>query len=343
MARHEPATCRKTLARDKRFTHAQFTTHVVSLRWVRFAIAIRHHHPVDAPHKMLRASLELLTNDNIHCAVLNKYAGNQARTFLESIVSSKRLETLPFATYINASRIPPSPQTRAGLLYYYTLDAASLIPVCSLAVREDSCVLDLCAAPGGKSFMILQQLSSNGGLALNEPSPARMRRLKSVIRKCLPKELLHLVRFTRSRELLGQAEPNTYDRVLVDAPCSAERHSVRKESDNAGDLYKHSLRFAALQEKLLESGISAASSGAKIVYSTCTLSDKENDEVMSRVLQGSPGAGKTSAVDVFAVKTPLLAELEEYCHQVQTTHGLLVTPTDQKNTGPMYVTVLQKK
>ena len=290
---------------------------------------------------MIRSGLEtLLRSESLHCAVLNKYAGEQAKTYLQDQIGSKLLEALPFPTYIHASRrrLPPSPQTSDGLLYYYTLDVASLIPVCKLNVQKDSCVLDLCAAPGGKSFAILQTLSANGGLALNEPSPTRMKRLRDVIYKCLPRELLHTVRLTRARgEKWARAEPNTFDCVLVDAPCSSDRHTVAMR---AGRLYKHSERFAGLQEKLLLNGLHAGKDGAHVVYSTCTLSERENDQVISRVL-----AKASSSPELEGVKPQPccpLPELQAYCNQEQTEYGLLVTPEVERNTGPMYVALLQK-
>lgn len=289
---------------------------------------------------MIRSGLEtLLRSESLHCAVLNKYAGKHAKTYLEDQIGSKLLEALPFPTYVHASRLPPSPQTSNGLLYFYTLDVASLIPVCKLNVQRDSCVLDLCAAPGGKSFAILQILSANGGLALNEPSPARMKRLRDVIHKCLPRELLHSVRLTRAKgENWARAEPNAFDCVLIDAPCSSDRHTVAMRG--VSRLYKHSERFAVLQEELLLNGLHAGKDGARVVYSTCTLSERENDGVLARVLakaSSSPGLEQVKLQPCCP-----LPELQPYCNQEQTKYGLLVTPEADRNAGPMYVALLQK-
>ena len=289
---------------------------------------------------MLRSGLEtLLKCDSIHCAVLNKYAGKQAETFLQDHVGAKLLGALPIPTYIHTSRLPPSPQTNDGLLFYYTMDLASLIPVCKLGVQKDSSVLDLCAAPGGKSFAILQILSANGGLALNEPAPARMKRLRDVICKCLPRELLHIVRFTRARgENWARAEPNTFDCVLVDVPCSSDRHTIAERG--AERLHKYSERFAVLQEKLLLNGLCAGKEGARVVYSTCTLSERENDQVVARVAKKASSFPGLERVKL--QRCCPLPELQQHCHQEQTEYGLLVAPTADRNVGPMYIALLQK-
>ena len=290
--------------------------------------------------KMLRGSFEtLLGRNRIHCAVLNKHAGEQAREYLQDRVGAKVLEAVPFPAYVHSSTFPPSPQTPKGLLYYYTMDIASLLPVCKLCVKKDSTVLDMCAAPGGKSFAILQLLSlASGGLALNEPSHSRMARLKSVIRKCLPQEQLHAIRFTRGRgENWGRAEPDEFDRVLVDAPCSSDRHKI---AERGTDLYKHSERYAVLQEKLLLNALLAGKDHARTVYSTCTLSDRENDRVVANVLSRTAVTPGLERVQVLRCNP--LPELEDYCSQERTDLGLLVTPTENRNAGPMYVAVLEK-
>ena len=215
---------------------------------------------------MLRGAFEsLLRQNSIHCAVLNRYAGEQARTYLQNVTGVQEVDALPFPVYVHLSRLPQSPHTPSGLLFYYIMDVASLLPVYNLCVQEDSTVLDTCAAPGGKSFAILQLMSlSEGGLALNDLSRSRMTRLKNVVRKCLPPELHHTVRFTRARgENWGKAEPEAYDRVLVDAPCSSDRHKIDEKGTTK--LYKDSERFAALQEKLLLNGIQAGNKSSRIV------------------------------------------------------------------------------
>lgn len=288
---------------------------------------------------MLRGTFEsLLRKNTIHCAVLNRYAGDQARAYLQNVSGAQEVNDLPFPVYVHLSRLPQSPHTASNLLYYHIMDVASLLPVYNLRVQEDSTVLDMCAAPGGKSFAILQLVSlDEGGLALNDLSASRMTRLKNVVRKCLPPELHHAVRFTRAKgENWGKAEPATYDRVLVDAPCSSDRHKI--EEKGTKKLYKNSERFAALQEKLLLNGVYAGKKGSRIVYSTCTLADRENDQVVANVLDRAAENG----VDL-AVQDCILPEaLEKYCRAERTLHGCLVSPSEDRNTGPMFVAVLQK-
>ena len=289
--------------------------------------------------EMLRGAFEgLLRQNTIHCAVLNRYAGDQARAYLQNVSGIQEVTDLPFPVYVHLSRLPQSPYTASNRLFYYIMDVASLLPVCNLCVQQDSTVLDMCAAPGGKSFAILQLLSlTEGGLALNDLSASRMTRLKNVVRKCLPPELHHAVRFTRAKgENWGKAEPGAYDRVLVDAPCSSDRHKI--EEKGTAKLYKNSERFAALQEKLLLNGLYAGNKGSRIVYSTCTLADRENDQVVTNVL----AKAAENSLDIAVQECVLPEALKDYCNAERTLHGYLVSPSQNRNTGPMFVAVLQK-
>ena len=286
-----------------------------------------------------RVSLEILKKQHCVCAVVNKYTEPGASDFLANL-GCKEIENLSprIKCYIASSpgvRIPPSPQ-KNKLLYYYTMDVASLFPVLALQPDPDDTVLDMCAAPGGKAFALLQLLTLNGGLALNDPSPSRMARLKTVVSQCVPQDLKYAVRFTQRRgEGWGMIEPRTYDRVLVDVPCSAERHHI-EEWTAKGIWYPSTELLATLQQKLLLAALKAVNVGGFVVYSTCTMSGRENDSVVRNTLQEAGNQGMK--VDV---QSPDCQPLLMHCNIINTEFGKLITPELERNCGPSYTSKLQ--
>lgn len=289
-----------------------------------------------------KALKNLLNQRPRYCAVVNRFSEPEASAYLSSL-GCTLVSGLPLTCFTMESpkmALPPSPQTKDNLLYYYLMDIASLFPVLGLRPTPLSSVLDMCAAPGGKAFALMQILAvqrsrQGASLALNDSSQTRLNRLKDVVlSKCLPRGQTHSVRFTKRRaEEWGSIEANEYDCVLVDAPCSSDRHHsedwLRKDKP-----YPRTKSFSSLQAKLLLAGLLAARPGGSVVYSTCTLSSMENDGVVRTVLDIAKNFGLTP--------TPVLDQsvyqpLKHICTCVTTEYGLLVTPSAHSNCGPMFV------
>eukprot|EP01033_Poteriospumella_lacustris_P012601 gene12601-9015_t len=210
-----------------------------------------------------------------------------------------------------------------SLCCYYPLDAASLFPVEALQVQPHHRVLDLCAAPGGKALAILQKLNLIGGhgkagsLTCNDVSPDRRMRLKNVIRHYLPQSWTDTGRVdvigydATQRRFVDDIGESQFDRVLLDAPCSSERHLVQdfvshyspsNGSSNAAQQQSEFMQWAPGRAKangerqfsLLWNAVNVCRPGGLIVYSTCALSSVENDDVIAKLmrkLQGEVGTG----------------------------------------------------
>ena len=224
------------------------------------------------------------------------------------------------------------------------MDISSLLPVLALSPETDHSVLDTCSAPGGKAFALLQFLLlkgvRDGGVALNDISYGRLKRLKTVIAKCLPKELRHSVRFTQRRaEDWAKIEPNSYDRVLVDVPCSSDRHNAG-EWTRKGIAYPNTKQFSDLQQRVLLAALHATRSGGMVAYSTCTLSETENDKVVSNTLIKANEDGID--VEIMPTQDVCLSLLSKCCW-TRTETGLLVTPTEAHNCGPTFTSVMLKR
>ncbi|XP_066481124.1 5-methylcytosine rRNA methyltransferase NSUN4 [Tiliqua scincoides] len=241
------------------------------------------------------------------------------------------------------SLFPPARPDALGILGYYLLDAASVLPVLALNVQPGDLVLDLCAAPGGKTLALLQTGCCRH-LAANDLSTSRTGRLREVLCSYLPKDLRNIVRISSwDGRKFGDMEVNTYDRVLVDVPCTTDRHSVMEEENNMFVNVRKGERqmLPMLQLELLVSGILAAKPGGEVVYSTCSLSQLQNEYVVER------------AVELLTIQYDVGVQVEDLSYfrkMFQNTFsffpncrvGELVLPHLTANFGPMYFCKLHK-
>lgn len=198
-----------------------------------------------------------------------------------------------------------------GLLDGYVMDPASWWAAKALDVQPGDDVLDLCAAPGGKSLILAEDLREEGTLIANEPSDARRESLMSVIRQYIPRDVRERVRVTgRDGARWGMHEPEAFDRILVDAPCSGERHLLERPSEMSEWSPRRSEGLAARQYALLCSALLALRGGGRLVYSTCALSPLENGDVVAKFL-------KKKGERVRPVDLPLPEEAERVSGGVQ--------------------------
>lgn len=178
----------------------------------------------------------------------------------------------------------PHKRDKKNLKNYYVMDPASFICASQLNISPGDKVLDMCAAPGGKTLILAESLAG-GELWSNEISPTRRDRLKQVIIDYVPKDIREHV-FIKGKDGLkyGINFPEEFDKILLDAPCSSERHVLKdpKELESWGP--KRTKKLAGIQYGLLCSALLACKSGGEIVYSTCSLSPLENDGVIEKLL-----------------------------------------------------------
>ena len=157
---------------------------------------------------------------------------------------------------------------------FYMLGASSLVPVMALDPKPGEVILDMCAAPGGKTFLIAEKMNDSGGLIANEPSNARRRILKSTLDRMG-------VSNTQCTNFYGEKIPDIglFDKILLDGPCSGEgslRGSWSKAFDyNRNDEYRNTLHRS--QRKLLNRAVELLKPGGRLVYSTCTYDPEENE------------------------------------------------------------------
>ena len=170
----------------------------------------------------------------------------------------------------------------AGL--FYLTEPSAMAPASILPVEKNDIVLDMCAAPGGKSMEILNKLQDTGLLISNDISPSRCKAL------------------TKNLELTGASNykvicadnvsleskfTNYFDKILCDVPCSGEG-MMRKDKSIVSKWENYNLQeYQDLQKIILLSAINMLKPGGYLVYSTCTFNTLENEEVISYALKSN--------------------------------------------------------
>lgn len=171
------------------------------------------------------------------------------------------------------------PYHEAGV--YYIQEPSAMAPVPFLEVKPGDRVLDLCAAPGGKSTQIGVALQGEGLLVCNEIHPARAKILSENVERM---GIRNAVVTNESPEKLRSIFAGYFDKILVDAPCSGEG-MFRKNEDAKEEWSPENVELCAnRQDDILDCAADMLRSGGRLVYSTCTFAPQENEGSMGRFL-----------------------------------------------------------
>lgn len=175
------------------------------------------------------------------------------------------------------------PLHHAGAYYMQEPSASSAVTVLNPQPGEK--VLDLCAAPGGKSTQIASAIGHNGLLWSNEFVPGRARILQQNVERW---GVRNIVVSNRDTTTLCAGLSGYFDAVLVDAPCSGEG-MFRKEPQALAEWSEDNIRLCAdRQDEILHNASLAVRPGGRIVYSTCTFAPEENEGAILRFLAQHP-------------------------------------------------------
>lgn len=213
----------------------------------------------------------------------------------------------------------------------YFLDEASVFAAKALGVEPGMDVLDMCAAPGGKTLVIASMLKGEGSLQSNDRSPDRRSRLSHVIENSLPAEWRSIISVTGYDGVkFGMHKKECYDRILLDAPCSSDRHVLASPTHLAEWSSKRVKRLSVEQGSLLASAVDALRPGGELVYGTCALAPLENDAVVAKILKKRPSM---EVVDI----QELMAGAD------RTELGVHILPDKANGCGPIYCAKLRKR
>ncbi|XP_017886978.1 5-methylcytosine rRNA methyltransferase NSUN4 isoform X2 [Ceratina calcarata] len=261
-------------------------------------------------------------------------------------INVEKEDVLPFPKHLHAytferennTRFPSPKHGSTGVLDYYLFDGASILPVLALDIQLGDRVLDMCAAPGGKALAILQTLMPHI-LVANDIQESRVNRIKKVISQYVSDvyktEDLFIV---TERDARWIDETDTYNKILVDVPCTTDRHILHAEDNNIfkPSRIKERLRLPEIQSDILANALKIVALGGTVVYATCSLSPVQNDGVVQVALKKAWQENNAVMVvkDMTEALLPLQTIYEFAAGRMK--YGHIVIPSLKNNWGPMY-------
>jgi tRNA (cytosine40_48-C5)-methyltransferase len=210
-----------------------------------------------------------------------------SRQELENRLRSKGFELrntiMPEVLAVDKAPLATGATTEYLLGLYYIQDLGSCLAVDALDVAEGQAVLDVAAAPGGKTTFIAQKMNNSGSIIALEPNGRRARSMSFNIMRCG----VYNTSIFRMDGLQASKFEMKFDRVLLDAPCSCEgviaKDITRKTSHTPQDVDYCS----RMQDKLIEIAARCVKPSGILLYSTCSFAPEENELVIDRLLQKS--------------------------------------------------------
>lgn len=205
-----------------------------------------------------------------------------------SAIADIQTKPLPFSGggYIfSCDGIGRHPMHHAGAFYVQDPSAISTVSAAAHVLKPGMRVLDLCAAPGGKSTQLAGMLDGTGMLVSNEISRDRCRILRQNIERM---GVRNAVVTSMDSSKIAKTFPSFFDFVLVDAPCSGEG-MFRKYPEAVREWSEENVIMCVdRQKKILENAAKTVAGGGHLLYSTCTFSLEENEQVLDWFLSAHP-------------------------------------------------------
>lgn len=200
-----------------------------------------------------------------------------------NIFGSQKIPYTENGFYLDYDKVGTHPYHHAGMIYVQ--EPAAMMPAECIDVMPDWKILDMCAAPGGKSTQLKNKLGDGGVLVSNEIISSRCKILTGNIERL---GLSNTVTTCMDTKKLVRTFPETFDLIMVDAPCSGEG-MFRKEKAALTEWSTENVKMCAeRQAEILENATLALKSGGYIIYATCTFSLEENEMVIDTFLNRHP-------------------------------------------------------
>jgi tRNA (cytosine40_48-C5)-methyltransferase len=226
------------------------------------------------------SKMEISPTQYIRANTLKTHAANLVKR-LQLKGFELKTTVIPEVFAVTKAPFATGATTEYLLGHYYIQDLSSCIAVEALDVAPGQTVLDVAAAPGGKTTFMAQRMNNSGIVIAFEPNARRARSMLFNLARC---GVYNTSVFKTDAVRAGLFEMK-FERVLLDAPCSCEgviaKDPTRKTSHTPEDVDQCS----RVQEKMIESAVRAVKPGGILVYSTCSFAPEENELVIERLLQ----------------------------------------------------------
>ena len=208
-----------------------------------------------------------------------------SRAALVSRLESKGFElkstVIPEVLAVEKAPLPTGATNEYLLGYYYIQDLSSCMAVDALDIAPGQVVLDVAAAPGGKTTFMAQKMNNTGAIIALEPNDRRARSMSFNLARC---GVYNTCIFKADGLYAGKFEMK-FDRVLLDAPCSCEGVIAKDPTRKSSHTPKDVDYCSKIQERLIEAAASCVKPGGIMVYSTCSFAPEENEMVVDKLLR----------------------------------------------------------
>ena len=215
-----------------------------------------------------------------------------------------------------------------SLGYFYTQEAASMIPPIVLEPKPNDIILDMAASPGSKTTQIAQYMENKGILMANDYTIERMKPLSINLQRCGVTNAV----ITLMEGQWFKKSGIEFDKILVDAPCSGTG-TIRKSLKTIGiwnpDMVR---RLSATQRQLIETGFNLLKENGTLVYSTCSLEPEENEEVVDFLINKYENA-KLEEIKLKLKRSPAILEFDNKKYNEEIKKCLRIWPQDNDTEG----------
>lgn len=260
---------------------------------------------------------------------------------LETLLAKQGIELEPLTWRTGAYRLLNTERPGSRMPYlaglYHIQEEVSLLPVHLLDLKPGQRVLDTCAAPGNKTAQIATELKNTGTVIANDRNFRRMRPLGRTMDRLgiINTSLITADAANLSRHL------GTFDRILVDAPCSCEGTSRKNTTPHQATKADFN-QLVPVQRSILKRAVELCRPGGRIVYSTCTYAPEENEAIVDSILKEfGPALDLLPAQITGFPAQPGLIQWQGQSFDPRQSKCLRVYPHDH-DTGGFFVAVLQR-